>query len=110
MRPSDNRTQNAMIVRTYHLLERWGFTGIRLLVAQLKADPTFDSEEERVRAFVARGGGCRATYFNHARTLGCKAVVPRIVLSNSPPHLLTPDTETQLLDLLRSRFGRLGNG
>jgi len=43
--------------------------GPTLLVAQLKADPTFQSEEDRVRAFRERGGGSRATYFNHAKKL-----------------------------------------
>ena len=51
------------------LLQRWGVTGTRLLVAQLKADPSYASEEERVRTFVQKSGGCRATYFNHARRL-----------------------------------------
>lgn len=40
-----------------------------LLVARLKADASYVSEEERVAEFVARGGGCRATYFNHAKKL-----------------------------------------
>ena len=44
-------------------------TGTPLKVARLKADPAYRSEEERVRAFVAAGHGCRATYFNHARAL-----------------------------------------
>ena len=39
------------------------------LVAELKADPAYASEEERVEAFIERSGGCRATYFNHARKL-----------------------------------------
>jgi hypothetical protein len=39
------------------------------LVARLKADASYGSEEARARAFVALGGGCRATYFNHARRL-----------------------------------------
>ena len=32
-------------------------------------DTRFASEAERVREFVRRGGGCRATYFNHAKRL-----------------------------------------
>jgi hypothetical protein len=40
-----------------------------LLVTRLRADPQFATEEERARAFVKVGGGCRATYFNHARRL-----------------------------------------
>lgn len=40
-----------------------------MLVARLKDDPSFENEEERASAFVRMGGGCRATYFNHARRL-----------------------------------------
>ena len=40
-----------------------------LMVARLKADSSYRTEEERARAFVASGGGCRATYFNHARKI-----------------------------------------
>jgi hypothetical protein len=43
------------------------------LVMRLKADPGYRSEEARARAFVALGGGCRATYFNHARRLKAAA-------------------------------------
>jgi hypothetical protein len=43
--------------------------GPALLVAQLKTDPTFESEEERARAFREAGGGNRATYFNYAKKL-----------------------------------------
>jgi hypothetical protein len=40
-----------------------------LLVARIKADPSFSSERDRVEAFRRLGGGCRATYFNHAKRL-----------------------------------------
>jgi hypothetical protein len=40
-----------------------------LLVARIKADPRYKNEQQRVEAFRAFGGGCRATYFNHARRL-----------------------------------------
>ena len=43
---------------------RWGMSGTRLLVARLKADPSFRTEDQRVRAFLAHQGGCRATYYN----------------------------------------------
>jgi hypothetical protein len=46
-----------------------GMSARALLVARLKADPSYPSEEARAAAFVAQGGGCRATYFNHARRL-----------------------------------------
>jgi hypothetical protein len=39
------------------------------LVARLKSDARFKSEEERVKAFIEAGGGSRATYFNHAKRL-----------------------------------------
>jgi hypothetical protein len=40
-----------------------------LLVARLKNEAGFGSEEERANVFVKLGGGCRATYFNHTRKL-----------------------------------------
>ena len=40
-----------------------------LLVAKLKDDGRFETEEQRARAFIEAGGGCRASYFNHARRL-----------------------------------------
>jgi hypothetical protein len=52
-------------------------SGRLLLVAQLKADPTFKSEAERVKAFREGGGGGRSTYFKYAKKLhptdaGCR--------------------------------------
>jgi len=44
-------------------------SGPLLLVAQLKADPTFESEAERVNAFREGGGGGRSTYFKFAKKL-----------------------------------------
>ena len=41
----------------------------RRLVAELMRDTSFSTQEERATAFVRRGGGCRATYFNHLRRL-----------------------------------------
>lgn len=41
----------------------------RRLVAELKADPAFEREKDRVQRFQELGGGCRATYFNHARAI-----------------------------------------
>ena len=45
-----------------------------VLVAQLKADPGFPTEEARAAEFIRRGYGCRATYFNHARKLSPASV------------------------------------
>lgn len=39
------------------------------LVAELQADTSYGTEESRAQEFIARGGGCRATYFNHSRRL-----------------------------------------
>ncbi len=89
------------------LLARWGMSGTRLLVAKLKADPSLISEAQRVRAFLAQQGGCRATYYNHARRLGRRVELPELRLHIPPPDR-TP-SETSLLDLLRRRFGILGS-
>ena len=89
------------------LLTRWGMTGTRLLVAKLKADPSLGSEAERVRAFIEQQGGCRATYYNHAKQLGRSLERPDIRLNNPPPDR-TP-ANASLLDLLRRRFGILGS-
>lgn len=88
------------------LLQKWGLEGPRLLVAQLKADPSFRREADRVRAFIAQGGGCRATYYNLARTLTPLRPLPPLQLTAAPP----PDrcTDEQLLKLLRQRFRTLG--
>ena len=39
------------------------------LAAELLASDAHGSTAERVRAFVERGGGCRATFFNYRRYL-----------------------------------------
>ena len=60
-------------------------TGTALLVARLKADPRYRSEEERARAFVQSGAGCRATYFNHAKKLQSRETIPDIALVATKP-------------------------
>jgi hypothetical protein len=40
------------------------------LAAELLASAEHATTAERVKAFVARGGGCRATFFNYRRKLG----------------------------------------
>jgi hypothetical protein len=84
-------------------------TGAALEVAKLKADPTFASEDERVRAFVRSGAGCRASYFRHAKKLRPITDQLKILLTQATP----PVEESPLsnhLDQLRHRFGHLGNG
>src|SRR5208283_4128850 len=84
-------------------------TGAALSVAKLKADPSFGSEEERVRAFVAAGLGCRATYFNYAKKLQLQKGPPQIKLTHaSPPEAVK--SKEDYLDTLRRRFGPLGKG
>jgi hypothetical protein len=39
------------------------------LAAELLASSGHASTAERVRAFVERGGGCRATFFNYRRKI-----------------------------------------
>ena len=53
-------------------------------MAQLKEDGRYASEAERVAAFAAAGGGCRATYFNHARKLAEKMVIPGLIVKGQP--------------------------
>ena len=40
------------------------------LVTELLASTAYESIEARAKAFVAQGGGCRATFFNYRRRLG----------------------------------------
>ena len=44
------------------------------LVAELQADSTYATQEARAKEFIERGGGCRRTYFNHARRLKTKGI------------------------------------
>lgn len=86
-------------------------SGKRLVVAELKADEGFASEEERAQAFVAFGHGCRATYFNIAKKL------PKVV---QPPCLTLKTIEAaadeakgpppDFFEILKRRHGQLGNG
>src|SRR5262249_44608065 len=80
-------------------------SGPALLVARLQSDPTFASEAARVQAFIAAGGGCRATYYHYARKLQPPADVPRIVLTNKTPPQMDTATPDHLDDLPR-RYGR----
>jgi hypothetical protein len=84
-------------------------TGTALEVAPLKADPSFPSEEERVRAFVASGAGCRASYFNHARKLRPPEPRPDIRLTRTAPPS-DPGPDQTLLSQLRRRCGQIENG
>lgn len=83
--------------------------GAALEVARLRADPSFDSQEARARAFVKAGFGSRATFFNHARKLVAPEPVPHLILTTKT----SPEDRCQDADLLkdlRARFGQMGNG
>jgi hypothetical protein len=85
------------------------FTGTTLVVAKLKTDPRFATEEDRVRAFIERGHGCRASYFNHARRIRPTGETSKIVLQQTA----RPQAASEplgLMDLLRQRHKELGEG
>ena len=89
------------------LLERWGLTGARLLVARLRADERFATEGERVAAFVKAGGGCQATYYNQLGKFGSPIDIPKIQLK---PQSHKSDVDSvDILDLLKRRRGTFGN-
>jgi hypothetical protein len=72
-------------------------SGRALLVAQLKADPRYASEAERVQAFLAQGGGSRSTYFNWSRKLQAQGIAPAIRLRTAPPARQATDEMLQRL-------------
>lgn len=47
------------------------------LVYELRRDDRFANETARVQEFTARGGGCRATYFNYVRRLRANRALSR---------------------------------
>jgi hypothetical protein len=47
------------------------------LAAELLASATYDSTEARVKVFVEKAGGCRATFFNYRRKLCSECGVGR---------------------------------
>lgn len=56
------------------------------LVAELRADGTFETESQRIEAFKGRGGGSRATYFNHKKKLRSNGLkLDRVELTAAPP-------------------------
>src|SRR5262249_9583918 len=72
-------------------------SGRALLVAQLKSDPRYRSEAERVRAFVAAGGGSRSSYFNWSRELPAPVTPSAIFLRNPPPAAKPTDPDLVVL-------------
>ena len=51
------------------MLEPEEENGRARLAAEILASAAYQTTMAKVRAFVQRGGGCRATYFNHVRRL-----------------------------------------
>src|SRR5262245_37935762 len=84
-------------------------SGPALLVARLKANPDFASEEERVKAFTDQGG-CRSTYFNHSKNLATPSDQPCVPLKNTAPPCEERAMDPGVVDLLKSRHRRLGHG
>ena len=78
-------------------------------VAQLRADKSYATEEERVRAFIEKGLGCRATFFNIAKKLRPSEIVPRIALTQSAPRAITDWRET-IKEILKGRSKGIGQG
>ena len=79
----------------------------RAVVAQLKANPQYTSEAERVRAFIAKGAGSRSTYFNVAKRLPPPTSVPHLPLKNRPPASRAADEK--IAGILRRWRGHLGD-
>jgi len=83
-------------------------------IVPLQSNPAFGSEDDRVRAFVQSGAGCRASYFRHAKKLRPIEARPKILLKQtSSPSVEAAQMDTAQVDLLerlRRRFGHLGNG
>lgn len=90
------------------LLEKWGLTGTCLLVARLKGDPSYAREADRVQAFIDLGGGCRTTYFNHAKKLPAWVDLPDITLTGLAPRVF-PSSDG-FWDALQRRHKHLGEG
>lgn len=90
------------------LLERWAVDDRTMLVAQLKADPSYVSEEDRVRAFQEKGGGCRQTYFDRAKRVQAADIPPQVMLGNPAPD--NGRGKTDVSSLFRPYLGNLGIG
>ena len=60
-------------------------TGKLLAIAQLKASSRYQTEEERVQAFIDAGHGCRATYFNLAKKLPPPIEPPPLKVRGTSP-------------------------
>jgi hypothetical protein len=83
-------------------------SGKLLVVAQLKASNKYATEEHRAQAFIDAGHGCRATYFNLAKKLPPRVELPQMTLRGTRPEVGKPLQD--IIELLKKRHGRLGDG
>jgi hypothetical protein len=83
-------------------------SGKPLIVAQLKANAKYASEEQPAQAFVEAGHGCRASYFNLAKKLTPCVESPQVTVRGQRPEAEKPLLE--ILDVLAKRYGGLGTG
>ena len=91
------------------LRERWQVDPKTVLVAKLKADPSYATEQDRVRAFTEAGGGSRATYFNHAKKLQPAGAPPKIVLKKPVPEAVCAKIDVLRMNDLAAIW-QVGNG
>ena len=83
-------------------------SGAELFVAQLKANPNYATEAERVRAFIAKGRGSRSTYFNLCKKLPAPLThVPSVQLKSQAPKRRAANQE--MLRILRTSRGHFGD-
>jgi hypothetical protein len=64
-----------------YLRGRWMPDAMRL-AAELRDDPGFPTEKDRVRAFIDRSGGSRSTFYNYLKKLPAADKAPQIELAN----------------------------
>jgi hypothetical protein len=76
------------------LLREWGVDATTIAVARIAADPAYQREDDRVRAFVARGHGSRSTYYERKKKLSPFVESEVMPLHTHAPAL--PDWETAL--------------
>lgn len=85
-------------------------SGAGLAVAKLLADPSYSVEEDRVRAFIAKTGCSRATYFRHKAELYGQVAPPRITLKRNTPQADFAAKSQNLISFLRGRYDNWGTG
>lgn len=77
---------------------------VEKVLGKLKADASFETEEDRAMAFVNAGGACRAIYYSCAKRLAPENPARKITLVNTRPPDVAPAPES-ILDILMRRHG-----